>query len=243
MTSLVATILGLALAMAPGVPVMAVQPAPPPVDASKIVERAEAAYMAEKWSEAAEAVGEAYALDPNPLYLYAQAQASRQAGQCEEALVLYDRFLATDPPAEAAQEAKINRARCEASVEDAPPPVAPDPDPAQGPGHGSDAMRPWYRDPVGGSLLGIGVVSTAIGAGLWGIALSNDGDAVASATEDEFISSKDEARTRYTVGVALVSVGAALMIAGAIRWGLVARKSKRASQRAAVSPMGLTVRF
>jgi hypothetical protein len=212
----------------------------PAGDASSAVQRAEAAYVAEDWNAASKAFEEAYAADPNPVFLYARAQAERLAGRCTVALDLYDRFLATKPPKEAEQEARINRARCEAVVE-APPP----PDVEPGPGdEGSDgpATPPWYKDPVGGSLVGVGVVTTAIGGGLLGIALANDGDAVAADNEDAFIEAKDSAKVRHRVGIALVSVGVALAVAGAIRWGLVARRTS-SERRAKVSPTGLTLRF
>lgn len=210
--------------------------------AADAVARAEAAYLAQDWTAASKAFAEAYEIEPNPVYLYARAQAERLAGQCPVALQLYDSFLETDPPAEAAQEARINRARCEAAVETPPPPQAPGPDPDASDGTKNDGARPWYRDPAGGALVGVGAVTTAIGGGLLGIALANDGEATAAETEDGFIAAKDDAKARYSAGVALTSIGAALLVAGAIRWIVVAKRGTR-PKRTALGPTGFTVRF
>lgn len=63
------------------------------------VSRALELYAAEDYDAAATAFAEAYAEDPDASLLFARAQSLRLAGQCAEARVLYDQFLAgsTDP--------------------------------------------------------------------------------------------------------------------------------------------------
>jgi tetratricopeptide (TPR) repeat protein len=204
-----------------------------------IVARAESAYLAERWEEASTAFAEAYAIDPNPVYLYARAQAERLAGRCTTALDLYDRYLESRPPDEAAHEARINRARCEVAVPKNGPPGAPEPDTATAGDRTPE--RPWYRDPIGGALVGVGGLSTIVGGSVLGIAIAQDARAIDSSTEGEFVDAKDRARVRHRVGIALISVGAALLVAGAVRWTLVARR--RPNRRATLGPAGLGVRF
>lgn len=219
-------------------------------DTDAVIERAEAHFTAGEYDRASEAFAEAFALDPNPKYLYARAQAERLAGDCETALQLYNRFLDTRPPEEQAEPARINRARCEAVLERLPPPppeapeqVEPEPvAPLE-----SAPASPWYRDPWGGSLIGAGTLVSAVGAGLLGSAIAGDRDAVDAPIEDDFIEEKHGAKVRHRTGIALLSIGGALLVGGSIRWALVARSNRDVRPTAAWLPggatFGLTGRF
>ncbi len=52
-------------------------------------------YAAEDYDAAADAFEDAYAEDPDDSLLFAQAQSLRLSGQCDQARVLYEQFLAT----------------------------------------------------------------------------------------------------------------------------------------------------
>src|SRR5439155_21886635 len=54
----------------------------------------------------------AYLLDPRPEILYAIGQAHSRLGQCEEAKVFYERFLATRPEADIATATRDAMAAC-----------------------------------------------------------------------------------------------------------------------------------
>ena len=56
-------------------------------------------YAAEQYDAAADAFQRAYAEDPDNSLLFARAQSLRLAGQCDQARVLYEQYLAsaTDP--------------------------------------------------------------------------------------------------------------------------------------------------
>jgi len=77
----------------------AAEPAQAQTTERESVSRALELYAAEDYDAAAVAFGEAYAEDPDASLLFARAQSLRLAGQCAEARVLYDQFLAssTDP--------------------------------------------------------------------------------------------------------------------------------------------------
>lgn len=76
----------------------------PEADAAAPAERAAVSkamelYAAEDYEAAADAFADAYGEEPDTSLLFARAQSLRLAGQCDEARVLYDQFLAgsTDP--------------------------------------------------------------------------------------------------------------------------------------------------
>ena len=209
--------------------------------ASAAVQRAEAHFLAEEYDRASEAFAEAYAFDPDHKCLYAPAQAERLPGDCATAVDLYARFLETDPPEPAATEASLNRHRCQ-EVLDArrPPPSAPpvSPPPPDRPPNASEPLR----DPWGFALLGSGGVAVAVGAGLWGIAIANDREAPQSRTEADFLDHKDKARSRHRAGIAVTSIGGALIVAGIVRLAVLAKRRGRDST-ASFSGSGLSVRF
>ena len=64
-------------------------------DRNAMLERAMVLYARQDYRAAAEAFQAAYAHEESPSLLLAQAQALRLAGDCESALPLYERFLAT----------------------------------------------------------------------------------------------------------------------------------------------------
>jgi tetratricopeptide (TPR) repeat protein len=195
------------------------------------VERAEEAFAAGRWDEAADAFGDAFEADPNPKFVYAQAQAERLGGDCARAIELYDRFLALDPSAGPAEAARTNRERCRQEIERSRPPPPPAP-PPPGPGDVEPiddeplqpAARPWHRDPAGGALVGGGLVVTAIGAGLIGGAVVRDRSASDAPIEGDFEGDRDSALTMHRAGIALTAIGAALVVGGVIRWIVVSRR-------------------
>ena len=91
-------------------------PDDPKAAAAEAATRAQAHFAREEWELAVEDLVEAYALDPDPAYLYARAQAERMAGHCKIAIALYERFLESDPSAAQAEDTRINIRRCEETL-------------------------------------------------------------------------------------------------------------------------------
>jgi hypothetical protein len=225
-------------------------PTPPPA-----LERAERAFVAGDYARASAEFAAAYAAEPNPRYLYAQAQAERLAGNCAHALQLYDEFLALHPPEQAAADARANRARCSTAAE-ATPEVTTDPtpnesaagDPTQGPSDRPkpprDRSRAWYRDPWGGALVGSGLFVGGIGVGLMINAARLDADAGDAPTEGAYETTRDDARLRQRFGLGTTIAGAALFVGGVVRWTVIGVRNNR---RVSVIPTGrgiaLTGRF
>jgi tetratricopeptide (TPR) repeat protein len=196
------------------------------------VERAEEAFQAGRYTDAANAFGEAYEADPDPKFVYAQAQAERLGGDCASAIEHYDRFLALDPDPEPAEAARTNRERCRQELERAKPPPPPEPpsprtmadrDPVDTPTH----ARPWHRDPLGGALVGSGLVVTALGTGLLAGGVVLDRNAADAGIEGDFERDRDRATSMHRAGIALTAIGAAIVIGGVVRWIVVARGQRQ----------------
>jgi hypothetical protein len=222
------TVLALALALSL---------APDPAEVDAIIDKATAAFDRKDWNGASRALADAYVLDPRPDLLYARAQAERLAGRCNVALPLYDRFLAEEKAgSQAAADARVNRSSCAQVVAG----TQPQPSKAPAERRGADASRArdparprWYRDPAGGVLVALGGVSTVIGGSLLGIALSRDKQADTAANEGSFVDRKRGAHTQHQVGIAVLSIGGAMLIAGVVRWAVLASKDGRAPSRTA----------
>lgn len=200
------------------------------------VEKAEQAFLAGDYARASAGFAEAYATEPNPRYLYAQAQSERLAGNCPLALQLYDEFLALGPPDKAAEDARANRARCTTAAPPPPPTPGPtteapgDTDPARQPDDDTPPppTRPWYRDPWGGALAGSGLFVGGIGLGLIINAVNLDEDAAGAPNEGAYETTREDARLRHRVGIGTTAAGAALLVGGVIRWTIVGVRHSRA---------------
>ena len=204
----------------------------------EMVERAEAAYKLEQWDTASRAFADAYAVDPNPDYLFARAQAERFSGRCNVSVKLWDQYIAVETSAESLKEAREFRRFCEPLVAAATAPPT-----ASASATADDAAHPrsnaWYRDPSGGVLVATGGVSMVIGASVLGLALSRDRKAASADTEGSYVTRKDGVRPAHQAGIAVLSVGSALLVAGVIRWAVVASRARsRRAQAGATSSWG-----
>src|SRR5688572_27300629 len=83
-------------------------------EAQKHVARATEAHQAGKFDAALTELEAAYALDPQSDLLYAMGQVQVKLGRCAEAITLYERFVATNPPADASASANEAIITCKA---------------------------------------------------------------------------------------------------------------------------------
>ncbi len=84
----------------------------PTVD--ELAARAEAAFTEEDYDAVTAALREAQAIDPRPGFVYGLAQADRLGGRCAAAMDGYAAYLALDPPAAPAEQARLGIAECRA---------------------------------------------------------------------------------------------------------------------------------
>jgi len=164
-----------------------------------------ALYAAHDFRAAARELEAAYALEPRREILFAQAQATRLAGDCAAALPLYQRFLASTPPQQQIEATRIAMTRCQEPAVSAP---APRPPLAAAPAVIARTMAPpvavavrsrppFYRDWKGDLLVGAGLVAGGVGAALMASAAATDADAHAQGVLGDFA----EPRTRYAESI------------------------------------------
>lgn len=168
-------------------------------------------YEARDFEAAITAFLSGHAAEPRPQFLFALGQAERRSGDCESALVYYERFLATRPSGAQVRATRMHIAGCQAALVSGPDgaPVSKS--------VASPASRPapWYHDTLGDALLGAGVVSAIAGAGfLIGGELARDRVGV-SATYAEHDRHMARAE-RYRLYGAISLGTAAALAAGAV---------------------------
>jgi tetratricopeptide (TPR) repeat protein len=202
------------------------------------------AYQKNNFQAAADALGRSFEIERDPDTLFAWAQAERKLDRCDRAIVLYEQLLQHPNLPEANRsvvEQKLAECRtivaqvappAEATV--APAPVAraepvtaaPELQPAAGPvssppGSGpespsaeSPAYR-WYKDPVGLSLVGVGLVAAGIGGGYLLAARAAASDAQAAASYDQIRPLNDKIDQRNKIGAGALIAGGVLVVGGA----------------------------
>ena len=79
-----------------------------PTRARTLAERGRAAHDARDYAGAIAAFTEAYAIAPAPALLFNLAQAYRLAGRCDDASLMYRRFLASSPSDDARGLAELH---------------------------------------------------------------------------------------------------------------------------------------
>ncbi|MEM6994475.1 MAG: hypothetical protein AAF721_28425 [Myxococcota bacterium] len=229
-------------------------------------EAAQEAFENEDYAAAIPDLKAAYALEGNPLLLYAWAQAERFSGNCKRALELYKQYLDRGPNDEQRRLAEANIADCQAEVggtDPDPPPKDPtDPTDPSGNEDTSTAPattgatdtppggKPWYKDWLAPTLAGAGLLAAGGGGALIALGVRQGRDAPTAVNEMDYFEEGDAARAKHTAGWVLVGVGGALVVGAAIRYALLAAGvGKGGKKTARVLPgfggrsAGLSVRF
>ncbi len=224
--------------------------------------RAAAAFDAGNYEEAARIARDAYREGGDPVFLYVQAQAERFGERCDLALDHYRQFLEAVPTGDAADLARDNIAECEATLDQQVPPpdplvpVAPkgaaapqtrvDDESVDEPPRRSPPVPAWYRDPLGGALVGVGAAALGVGGGLYGQARVDARAADRATNVVTYGERIDRAAVLSRAGVVTLVAGGVLVTAGAVRWILVARARKKQSaggERLTLGRGGLALRF
>lgn len=208
-----------------------------------VIERAEAATAAGRHAEAAEIMRQVHAITGNPADLLAVALAEQSAGNCREATLVAARVMA-NPGSDRRFFAPARRIarECEVELQRAASPDPPAPEPpsslpeASGPPPAAippvtpandSRERAPARDPLAISLTAFGSAGLATGAGL--LAAAHQSERRAEAADDESRYDRDIRRAMglQAAGIAAVSIGAALVCGGIVRWVVVARRARK----------------
>jgi hypothetical protein len=193
-------------------------------------------YGAKEYEAAIADFRDAYAYDPRPEVLYAWAQAERLSGDCPSAIVLYKRFLDGGAIGAQADAARANQEKCEQAlatrpVEEEQP--APKPKPAPIVVVAAPAVKrapktrrahvAWWKDPLGDGLVAGGAVALAIGLGYLSAADDAQSAAAHASTYDQYAAEIAAAGSHRTVGAVSLSIGAAIVAGGVVRWVYASR--------------------
>jgi tetratricopeptide (TPR) repeat protein len=204
--------------------------------AKKAYEKGMTAYNLQQFSDALDMFRRGYQEKPDPVFLYNIGQCQRQLGQYEAAAKSYRAYInaSSETPANAEQVrgliGDMDRAAQEQRA--AKPPTGTTAPTAIAPANVSpapvatveSAPHRWYQNPVGWSLVGVGVASLAISIGMF--AHENDlnnqlGSASSIIQAQQLQSDRD---TYKAAGIATVAIGGAVLVAGAVVLGVSARK-------------------
>ena len=190
--------------------------------AGELFERGQYGPAAQEFARAFESTGQS-------VFLFAQAQALRRSGDCSGTIATLQRYIASSPAEADEAEAERIIAACQevlsAQSDPAasdPPTEAPPPEASRRPP--SSRVRPVLADPWGASAVGVG-----LGVGVVGGILIDSGVRLARprpSPETAYEARAVRVRDLSTAGSVLVSVGAGLLIAGVVRYTLVARRRR-----------------
>jgi hypothetical protein len=205
--------------------------APKKADAKAAFDKGVKAYQAGDYAAASAALGESYKLEGDAETLFAWAQAERKLDHCDKAIELWGMLERYDLPKEnrAAIAQKIDECK-EILAKRAPPEPTPEPTPVTTqpepteptrvelpppPEHEKRGSR--WKDPVGLTMLGLGVAGLATGTVFTLQARSADKDKDNAPTYDEFVRLRDRAESKGKLGMIGLAAGGAL-VAGGLVW-------------------------
>jgi hypothetical protein len=248
------SVLALALVLGSALPMrVAAEPSRAPShdlenpEAIEYLERAQGHFNDGNYVAAAAELEAAYAIEPSPKLLYAWAQAERYAGNCEKAVPLYEQFIATGPDEEGLRAAAEKISECDEAETKEPGPKSTKSETKE---DADPSIKPAYRDWLGATFVGLGVATGVAGGVLLGIGRREVVTSPGAPSEDDYFDEVAAGRNKYTAGIALASVGGAFILAGIIRYSVLAAKNRkqRKAQTSLLAPprglgLGLGVRF
>lgn len=216
----VAVALGLASAPLRAAATAAAEPAAAEETPDTLSSAAVEAFNAREFDRAIELFERAYALDPQPNYLFNIGRVYEEKGDLEQAVANYQKFVQQpgvdlEARSVATERLKVLRQTLDQLREDEPDqpkPVADSPTPAEQ----AAAARKRKLRLAGYSLLGVGGGVLVIGAVFGGLAIGKSNDAKDAAFIDDKLSLRQEAKGRAVVGDGLLISGGVLAGVGLV---------------------------
>jgi hypothetical protein len=239
---LVASAVALAVVSASG----AAFAAPRRPAAKKAFKRGVAAYTKGDYAAAAAALARSFKLEADAETLFAWAQTERKLDHCDRAIELYSKLLRMDLPAANKKAVSVQIGECkEILAAQKPEPEPPrEPEPSVEPDreldsepvsstssepegsesrtsepiqvHASSEGHAWWKDPVGGALVGVGLVGVGVGAVFLVQAHAAESDKATAASYEDFQALDDKAHSRGQLGVIGLAAGGAFVAVGAL---------------------------
>ncbi|MBV1861705.1 MAG: hypothetical protein KUG77_25015 [Nannocystaceae bacterium] len=195
------------------------------------VDAAGSAFQIGEYAKAAVHLKAAYAIEQRPELLYAWAQVERLAGHHRVAAGLYEAFLEQDPDSGSAGEAQAHMVEMRALAGEPPEPTEPLPDDTEpivnDTEQDSAPARPLKGEWLAPTLLGAGGAIAIAGGVVLILGRTRVTASIDAPTEQAYFSEIDAGRQVYYAGAATLGAGALIMVGGAIRYALVARRGAK----------------
>jgi hypothetical protein len=212
--------------------------APKGAAAKSAFDKGVAAYTKGDFAAASDQLGKSYDLEPDVETLFAWAQTERKLEHCEKASTLYAKLLDADMPAANKTVVREKFDECQKILAAqapkpepivTPPPPTPTPTPTPPPPPPSDEGRAWWKDPVGGALVGVGLVGVGVGTVFLVQGRAANKDKATAVTYGEFQRLEDRAESRGKLGTGVLIGGGVLVTAGIVWYA--AHGSRKAETR------------
>jgi tetratricopeptide (TPR) repeat protein len=240
--------------------------APKGADAKAAFSKGLAAYQRKDYTAAALAFAKSDYLEPDLETEYAWAQAERKAGNCNKAVQLYEKLLG-NPTLPAANRTAVQQQleECKAIIAAEKPEKSPEKPPEKPPAPAvadksdppatpetperpapATTLRAWWKEPVGGSLVTLGVLSGAVGG--YFLYTGHTAEQQSSKADNfaKFTELRDKAVQRGAIGVIATATGGALLVGGVLWYALHSgggEKRTRVTGWLAPSGAGIAGRF
>jgi hypothetical protein len=199
--------------------------APKNKEARKEFDKGVSAYQKGDYVGAADAFARSNIIEPDAETLFAWAQSERKLDHCDKALDLYKKLLEMEMPAENKDAVRVQIGECNEIIEaQKPPEPPPDPTPPATPTPNPEG-RAWWKDPIGGALVGAGAVGLGLGVVFLVQGSSAESDKMNAANYDEYVMLNERATSRGQLGVISLVAGGALITTGVV-WYATHKPSK-----------------
>ncbi len=200
---------------------------------------AESAFRVGDYAKAAVHFKAAYAIEQRPELLYAWAQVERLAGNHRVAAGLYEAFLEQAPDSGSAGEARAHMIEMRALMGDDPEPVDTLPvdtepteqDPEQDPEDDEEPGSPLQGEWLAPTLLGVGAAVAIAGGVVMILGRNRVSESRTAPTEQAYFAEIDTGRQIYYAGAGTLGAGGLIMVGGAIRYALVARRGGKPTEK------------
>ncbi len=212
--------------------------------------QADAAMRAGEYAKAAKAYAVAFEAYEEPAFLWGMAEALRMDERCDDAVVIYEAYLELPVGDDAREAARVAIAQCKVAGVRIEGPFAPPPPPT--PRRATDALLDYDDDvtvgrrprvdPLGVTLVAMGGLATVAGAALMISAARVRRSGPSQSTESGFYATQEQAGRMGAAGAGVLVLGLTTTVVGAIRWGVVEKKRRRAD-RLGLAPGSVRVSF
>ncbi len=178
--------------------------------AKRLLDRGVAAYLDKRYAEAITEFEAGYRVEPDPVFLFAWAQAERLRGNCVAAVPLYERLLMGKPSAQQAVTARHHLDGCRVVI-----------------------PRAWYKDPVGDTLAVTGIVGTVAGIALFFTSARAATNANAANDAASYRSDVSDAQQQRIAAIVMLPLGLTVFCAGTLELALGSRRARHIWRHAA----------